>query len=335
MSNDVSNSQQDPEPLSSHAVEPAPDAATVTDAATVADVPGQPSRRRGLIITVVVLALAFVAAAVLFVLTFVRLEQAREAIEQKDREIEEQIELIDEKQTFGLAMDGLMAVVAEFEGVRVGGVVNLDRYEGWAQQTWKDRWDAQEVREDSLRVEEATVALQETLAAAATNLATNSTGTTMESVTDSLGRGFALSAVDDADALCGQDVAGCVTSDDPYTAHYDAQSDQQPYMNTWQRTGLAYHEYAHVLQFTNFDETEKAVEAFVANATVDAPKYEIMADCFALTYLDGWAVEQTVWVSEYEYWELGGYGYTCNASQKQTIRDWYAAIAFAPRTISQ
>ena len=90
-----------------------------------------------------------------------------------------------------------------------------------------------------------------------------------------------------------------------------------------------------MLQFTNFDETEKAVEAFVPDATAAAPEYEIMADCFALTYLDGWAVEQTVWVSEYEYWELTGYGYTCTAAQKQTVRDWYAAIAFTPWTISQ
>ncbi|WP_343922626.1 hypothetical protein [Rhodoglobus aureus] len=265
----------------------------------------------------------------------IRLEQALDIVELRDQKINEQSELIDEKQTFGLAMDNLMAVVAEYEGVRVGGLVHLERYEGWAQQTWKDRWDAQEVREDTIRVEETSMALDEALAAAKVNASTNTTGTTMEAVTDSLGMGFANSALDDADTLCGQDVAGCVTSDDPYTAHYDAESDKRPYMNKWLRTGLAHHEYAHVLQFTNPEATEKAVGTFTASATADAPDYEIMADCFALTFLDGWEIEQTVWVSAYEYWEITGYGYTCNASQKQIIRDWYAAIAFIPRTVTQ
>jgi len=303
---------------------------------SVAPAKKRPRTRRGFVIAIVGLSLALLVALGLFVDTFLRLEQAQREIELRDQKIDEQIELIDEKHTFGLAMENLMSVVAEYEGVRVGGVVNLERYEAWAQQTWKDRWDAQEVREDTLRVESTAVALDDALAAAEVNAATNSTGTTMEAVTDSLSMGFAHSSVDDADSLCGQDVAGCVTSDDPYTVHFDAQTDRQPYMNEWQRTGLAYHEYAHVLQFTNPEATEKAVAAFTADATSDAPEHEIMADCFALTYLDGWAINQTVWVSAYEYWEITtGYGYTCNATQKQAIRDWYSAIAFKPRAISQ
>jgi len=329
MSNDGLSSELQPEP-------PGPlRSGSRADDGSAMPAEKKTSKRRGFIITIVLLALAFLAAVVLFVLTFIRLEQATEVIEQRDRKITEQVELIDEKQNFGLAMDNLMSVVAEYEGVHVGGLVDLDRYEVWAQQAWKDRWVVLEVRGDIASVNDTAAVLGEALAAAKVNASTNSTGTTMESVTDSLGKGFANSAFDDADALCGQDVAGCVTSDDPYTAHYDAQSDKEPYVNKWLRTGLAYHEYAHVLQFTNPEATAETVKDFTANATADADEFEIMADCFALTYLDGWEVDQTVWVSAYEYWEITGYGYTCNATQEQSIRDWYDAIAFEPRTISQ
>ena len=51
-------------------------------------------------------------------------------------------------------------------------------------------------------------------------------------------------------------------------------------MNDWLRTGLAYHEYAHVLQFNNPEQTETAVESFGGD-------WETMADCYALTFLPG------------------------------------------------
>ena len=134
-----------------------------------------------------------------------------------------------------------------------------------------------------------------------------------------------------ADAACDDTTAwGCVAGVDPYTVHFDAaEMGAEPFMTDWIRTGVAYHEYAHVLQMTNPDPTDKAVESFGGD-------WETMADCYALTVLPGWTLDHTIWVSDYEYWEVSvGYGYTCNASQKQVIRDWIAEVGYTHKPISQ
>ena len=111
--------------------------------------------------------------------------------------------------------------------------------------------------------------------------------------------------------------------------HFDAADDNVEYTNDFIRSGVAYHEFAHVLQMTNPDATDAALEAF-------GDDDEIMADCFALTYLDGWKLDHRIWVSSYEYWDVSiGYGYTCNESQKQVIRDWYSQLGYQATPISQ
>jgi hypothetical protein len=61
-----------------------------------------------------------------------------------------------------------------------------------------------------------------------------------------------------------------------------------------------------------------------------------MADCFALTYLDGWTLDHKVYVSSFEYWQVSiGYGYTCDDGQRQVIRDWYEQLGFHSQPISQ
>ena len=121
----------------------------------------------------------------------------------------------------------------------------------------------------------------------------------------------------------------CVVSSDPYTVHFDAADTTLPYMNDWLRTGLAYHEFAHSLQMTNPGPTAVALEAFGGDS-------ETMADCFALTYLDGWTLDHKIYVSSFEYWQVSiGYGYTCNDTQKQAIRDWYGQLGYQPAPISQ
>ena len=100
-------------------------------------------------------------------------------------------------------------------------------------------------------------------------------------------------------------------------------------MTDWLRTGIAYHEFAHVLQFTNPGPTDTALESFDGDT-------ETMADCFALTYLDGWTLDHTIWINRYRYWEVSiGYGYTCNETQRQVVRDWYGQLGFQSRPITQ
>src|SRR5690606_31126204 len=103
----------------------------------------------------------------------------------------------------------------------------------------------------------------------------------------------------------------------------------QPWMTDFIRTGLSYHEFAHVLQFTNPQQTETALEAFKGD-------HERMADCFALTYLKGWKLDHQVWINDYQYYDVSvGYGYTCNSTQRTAIREWYESLPFQSRPISQ
>jgi hypothetical protein len=93
------------------------------------------------------------------------------------------------------------------------------------------------------------------------------------------------------------------------------------------RTGVAYHEFAHVLQFTNPQPTAEAVTAFGGDM-------ETMADCYALTFLDGWTLDHEVWTTPYEGWEVSvGYGYVCDEAQRQVIREWAAKLGVEPREL--
>jgi hypothetical protein len=171
--------------------------------------------------------------------------------------------------------------------------------------------------------------LDELLVAAADQASANASKSAYESVIDKLGGGFVATAIDDADTLCETDVLGCVTSEDMYTVHIDKPDSKLPFMTDFIRKGLAYHEFAHVLQFTNPESSDEAVQSFSGN-------YEKMADCFALTYLKGWKLHHTVWVSDFEYYEVDvGYGYTCNSKQRTVVKRWYEVLVYAAQPISQ
>ncbi|MDO7880795.1 hypothetical protein [Antiquaquibacter soli] len=274
-------------------------------------------------IAVVLLVIALIATGVFLYLALQRLEEARQ-------EIEEQQELIDKKETFASAAEDLQATAAKFDGLPYATLVTPDYYASLIGRGWSHRWNGPALDKDTEDVKAATAELEDTLAAAEAQASSNATGTIFESLTDSLGSGFVATSLDTADAACEQDVWGCVSGEDPFTIHYDnAETAGQPYMNDFLRTGLAYHEYAHVLQMTNPEPTETAAEAFGGD-------WETMADCYALTYLPGWTLDHTIWVSDYEYWEVSvGYGYTCNADQAQVVRDWVSQLGYHHEPISQ
>ena len=61
-----------------------------------------------------------------------------------------------------------------------------------------------------------------------------------------------------------------------------------------------------------------------------------MADCYALTFLPGWTLDHTIWVSSYQYWNVSvGYGYTCTPDQAQVVRDWVGQLGYKHQPISQ
>ena len=279
--------------------------------------------------TIVLLSLALATSATFLVLYLLKLDDALARIDEQNREIENQRELIEKKETFGAAMESLMGTVAEFEGVLLPSVVSYDELKVLAVRGWAKRWDSEAVARATIAVDDANERLTIVLATAAAAASTNSTGSTFESVIDTLGGGHVATVLDDADAFCGGDVLACVSSTDPQTVHFDLADNSLPYMTDWMRTGIAYHEFAHVLQFTNPEPTEVALTAFDGDV-------ETMADCYALTYLDGWSLDHRVWVSRYQWWDVSlGYGRTCDATQRQAVIDWYDDLGVEVRAVSQ
>jgi hypothetical protein len=274
------------------------------------------------------LAIALLCAAGAFTIYLAKFAGAQAEIEKQQQELEEQRKLIEQKETFGAAMETLLDRGAQFEGVLTTSIVPVDRFKVYAAQAWAHRWNSPALDRDIKTVETATTSLDEVQASAGVQSSTNSTGSEFEAVIDRLGQGFVTSVIDDADAFCNSDVLACVSSSDPYKVHFDTNDNSQPFMTDWLRTGVAYHEFAHVLQMTNPAPTEVALDAF-------GDDVETMADCFALTYLDGWTLDHRIWSSSYSYWEVNvGYGYTCDDGQKQVIRDWYGQLGYHPETIS-
>ena len=295
----------------------------------------QPRRKVGTIVTISILSVALVISIALFVVNMLRAGEAEKLVENQQQElderqdiIDEQQELLDEKEVFGTAMNALVNEANALASLPYANIVDWDDYQDFAIRGWEYRWDADEVRGVTEEVEAARADLAAISSKAAEQAATNISGNVHEAVLDQLSGGYATAVFEDADSLCGKDVLACVFSDTPYVVHYDAADLNLEYHNDWIRTGVTYHEYAHVLQFTNPDATDTAVASFGGD-------YETMADCYALTFLEGWTLKHRVWINSYSWWDVSvGYGYTCNDTQRQAIRDWVDALGFEPRTIS-
>jgi len=288
-----------------------------------------PKRSRKALIAIILLIVALLAALGALAFYLLQLSAANDRIADQKQQIQEQKDLIDKKETFGAAMAGLLETASQFDGVLMPSLVPVDDYEDIATQGWYHRWKGEALVKDTTTVNGYTDDLTALLTKAATEAGTNTTGSTYETVTDQLGGGFVSSLIDDADSLCESDVLACVFSEDPYTVHFDAADASVEYMTDWLKTGVAYHEFAHVLQMTNPDPTEIALESFGGDV-------ETMADCFALTYLDGWKLDHRIFITSYSWWDVSiGYGYTCDETQKQAVRDWYGALGYQTQPITQ
>lgn len=276
---------------------------------------------RALAVVAVILGVALLATLGVAAWLFVQLYRANERIDQ-------QRDLIDRKEAFAEAVQDLETRIEPMSGLPFASIVPWDRYERLVARGWEDRWNAEAMDADIRLVERAEQELRDLQSAAALEIATNASGTAWEAILDELGQGYVATRIDDAATTCASETAlGCVVEDEPFVVHLSADSASDPTMTDWIRTGVAYHEFAHVLQFTNPDATDAAMRAFGGDM-------ETMADCYALTFLEGWTLDHVVWTSPDEAWDISiGYGYACDDAQRQVMRDWHAELGVESRDL--
>ncbi|HWL02467.1 MAG TPA: hypothetical protein VNQ52_08870 [Microbacteriaceae bacterium] len=293
-------------------------------------------RSAAAIVWIIVLAVLLLAAAgggVYLYLETQRLQAANEESERINEEqrqlIDEQNELLDEKETFGAAMEDFMAKARSLDGVPIASLVPLDDVEALARNAWELRRSPASVASLTDSVRTHAEALQALIDTAAAQRGSNASGSLGESIIDELGAGHVRVVFDDPAPICGGDPIGCVSSEDPTLIHLDPNDFHAEYFDQTLQTLVAYHEFAHVLQFTNPGPTETAAAAF-------GDDWEFMADCYALTLTDSWTLDRRVWVSDFSYWDVSvGYGQVCDAGQRDVIRSWLGEVGFHYRPVTQ
>lgn len=305
------------------------DASAASDPAAEPVAVPPPRTTRAVRAVIVILSVLVVAALGILAYFVVQLLEARETIGDQREEISELNEIIDTKETFGAAMGELMDTARLLDGAPMAALVPFDDFERIARLAWNDRRSPARLEQHAARAEARTAELREVLERSEAERSSNSTKTLPERVLDSLGDGFASLVYDDADALCGTDVLGCVDGSDPYLVHLDRADLAHPSVDDWGRRYIALHEYAHVLQYTNPEATATAAESFRGD-------WEFMADCYALNALNSRSLERRVWVSAYQYWDTSyGYGRVCNTAQRRVIDDWIGDVGVHYRAVSQ
>ncbi|WP_040168109.1 variant leucine-rich repeat-containing protein [Microbacterium gorillae] len=151
----------------------------------------------------------------------------------------------------------------------------------------------------------------------------NASGTLAESLVDAAGQGFI--GIDwDASTQCakatkpGHTTAGCV-SDDPIVVHILPAGTLGG--GDWGVRLTVLHELAHLyvraendaLPPSQYGQATQLVQQGMFEGSS-----EKFADCYALTYTNGWTLEGGGIIS--------GYGYVCNEKERQAVRAWAAGI---------
>lgn len=170
------------------------------------------------------------------------------------------------------------------------------------------------------RAQTAREELEQRIADAAARRA-NASGSVTEGIVDEAGAGF-IDIAWDAETACaasqngGRFTAGCV-SEDPVAVHLapEAQLPGDPGMRV-----VVLHELTHLYQRADSDAHRDGVSA--ATQLIEQGYFqgssEVMADCYALTYLN-------LRTLTFENRTMG-YGYVCGDDERRVIREWAAQV---------
>ncbi|PPF47306.1 hypothetical protein C5B85_03320 [Pseudoclavibacter sp. AY1F1] len=152
---------------------------------------------------------------------------------------------------------------------------------------------------------------------------TNASGSVSESIVDAAGNGF-IDVQYDAATACGThenadqgyQTVGCVKGGSPLIVHLLPDGER----TEWHSTITTVHELAHVYQRADdvrYPDDDGGYRSLLAQGLFQGSE-EVMADCYALTYLNEWTLSDGV--------QESGYGYICGDSERQAIRDWAAGM---------
>lgn len=149
----------------------------------------------------------------------------------------------------------------------------------------------------------------------------DSSGTLTEQLVDQAGDGF-IDVRWDAATVCGDTEqgkvnTGCVLGGHPLVIHLQAESEAS---GDWERRMVVAHELAHVYQHADarrFEDGKGDADRLIEQGLFQGSD-EKMADCYALTYYD----QRSLSDGKVNL----GYGYVCNASERQAIRTWAADV---------
>ncbi|PPG29415.1 hypothetical protein [Pseudoclavibacter sp. RFBB5] len=152
---------------------------------------------------------------------------------------------------------------------------------------------------------------------------TNASASVSEGLIDAAGNGF-IDVQYDAATACGThenadqgyQTVGCVKGGSPLIVHLLPDAER----TEWHAKMTTVHELAHVYQRADdvrYPDDDGGYQALLAQGLFQGSE-EVMADCYALTYLNEWTLSDGV--------KETGYGYVCGDSERQAIRDWAAGM---------
>lgn len=197
--------------------------------------------------------------------------------------------------------------------------VKFKLLEGRRDNPTMNKYMAEDLAEDAQQFRKT---LQERVIAAEARRA-NASGTLTEAIVDDAGQGY-IDINWDAATACstserpGRTTTGCV-SENPLGIHILPESEMRG--GDWGKRIVVLHELAHLYQRTDLDLRPSSVPS-ESRRLMDQGLFqgsgEKMADCYALTYLNEWSLSDGT--------TRFGYGYVCNESERQAIREWAAGI---------
>lgn len=161
----------------------------------------------------------------------------------------------------------------------------------------------------------------ETVVAAAQQRRTNASGTASEALVDQAGNGYIDIAWDAAqecnDPSSEESAIGCAEGGSSPVVHIMGESD---FPSALAVEHVVLHELAHVYQRADaarFDDQSGEAGRLTAQGLFNGSD-ESFADCYALTYQNLWSLDFGEWIY--------GYGYVCNDSERQAMREWAASM---------